>query len=127
MQIKKEIDKEKQLITFTVTGELDFDELSEAYQSYYDDEKPSKNMLWDFRSAKGGSILSKERLEQYALFPKRYAHKRPVGKTAYVVESDLGFGLGRMIMAYAQFSDIKVEINVFRSMDEAIQWLEKDN
>lgn len=123
---KKEIDKTKQLTVFTVSGEIDLDELLEQYQSYYDDIQPSKNMLWDFRSAKGGNKLSQERLEQFASFPKKYTHKRPVGKTAYVVEGDLGYGLGRVIMAYAELSNIQVEINVFRSMDEAMQWLEAD-
>jgi hypothetical protein len=126
MLIKKEIDKTKQLTIFTVSGEVDFDELLENYQLYYDDVQPSKNMLWDFRSAKGGNRLSQEGLRHFASFPKKYEHKRPVGKTAYVVEGDLGFGMGRMVMAYVELLDSKVDVNVFRSMNEAIQWLEAD-
>ena len=126
MFIKKEIDKAKQLTIFTVDGELDIDELSAHYKSYYEDEKPSKNVIWDFRSAVGGSKLTNELIKYYASFPKRYAHKRPVGKTAFVVKGDFSYGLGRMMAAFAEIEYVKLTVNVFRSMDQAIQWLDEE-
>ena len=126
MEIKKEIDKTKHLTIFTVNGELDVDELKACYESYYEDESPSMNMLWDFRSASGGNKLTNELLEYFSSFPQKYGDKRPKGKTAYVVESDLGFGLGRMLSTFVQIRGAAVKVNVFRSMEEAFQWLESD-
>ena len=55
---------------------------------------------------------------------KGFAHLRNNGKTAIVISSSLGFGLGRMYDTLAQIADHPVKHSVFRSYDEAVAWIE---
>ena len=50
------------------------------------------------------------------------SEKRSGLKTAILVESDLGFGMMRMLEMMGD-EDIKMDIGVFRNRDEALNWL----
>jgi hypothetical protein len=54
---------------------------------------------------------------------KSYGNKRPKGKTALVSNKDLDFGLSRVSEAYANIENLPWEIRSFRSMDEALKWI----
>ena len=49
---------------------------------------------------------------------------RKPGKSALVFPDDVDFGLGRMYEAQAQ--DLHIETRVFRTMEEALHWLNDD-
>ena len=51
-------------------------------------------------------------------FSKKWAR----GRWAFVVATDLAFGMGRMWQTYTQ-DGVEAEIQMFRSMDEAREWL----
>lgn len=49
---------------------------------------------------------------------------RKPGKSALVLPADVDFGLGRMYEMQAQ--DLPIKTSVFRTMEEALHWLEED-
>lgn len=124
MSISQHQDAARELTIFTVTGELTFAAQMEALRRFYG-EAPTANMLWDFRRLEGSRISSEE-LRRIIAFIRGQKDKRPYGKTALVSTSDLDFGLSRMSEAYAQSEGLPWDIQAFRSMAEALRWLETD-
>ena len=125
MHVVTEVIPEKQLTIITVSGELDFDELLTHVTSYYEHRITTKNLLIDFRNASAAENMSRKHIEAFSYLPLKYAHKRPVGKSAYVVRTQLGFGLARMQTAFVETEDSGLEVDAFMSMEEAMQWLEE--
>ena len=110
-----------------VSGEVSFSEIIKAIELFYK-EKPTKNVMWDFRDAdlKALLSLSYNNLQDIAKFTKQHRELRKSGKTALVVSTDVGFGLGRMYGTFAEIQNLSHSVHVFRSMDEAMKWLEED-
>jgi hypothetical protein len=123
MPVSKKIEKEKDLTVFVATGELTFADQIAAFKEFYEGD-PTKNELWDMRAITGNRISSDE-LRQVTFFTKQYSHKRTGGKTAMVMNSDLDYGLGRMSETFAETEDLPWEIRIFRSMDEALAWMDE--
>jgi uncharacterized protein YbgA (DUF1722 family) len=104
-----------------VEGSLTFDEQITTLQEFYSAD-PTANVLWDFRGHKGNRISSEE-VQKIISLVKSYGNKRPKGKTALVSNKDLDFGLSRVSEAYANIENLPWEIRSFRSMDEALKWI----
>ena len=121
MTINSSYDKFLDLTMFIVEGTLTFEMQIKALQKFYTD-KPSANMLWDFRKITGTRISSEE-VQKLIAFMKGYKDKRPHGKTALVSTKDLDFGLSRMSATYAKIENIPWEIQAFHSLEEALDWL----
>ena len=62
MPIKVDKDDSKQLTVFTVTGELNFENLLAYMKAYNEDFALTKNCVWDFRPATGGEVISENQL-----------------------------------------------------------------
>jgi len=123
MPITTQIDHDKQLTIHTATGEPSFEEGMEAFKLFYEGH-PTKNLLWDLRNA-SLHLLSSENLEAFVDYAKRHSDLRAGGKTAFVVSKDLEFGLLRMVDAFSEIAKIPFYLMTFRSMDEAVRWLEE--
>jgi hypothetical protein len=123
MTIDSDRDPARDLTIFTVRGQLTFDEQMEILVEFYGGD-PTANVLWDFRGIEGNRISSDE-LRKIIVFIKQHEHKRPGGKTAMVAGTDLDFGLSRMSDAYAETEKLPWKIRPFRSMEEALDWIEK--
>jgi hypothetical protein len=121
MTIFSSCDDTKNLTIFTVEGSLTFDEQITTLQEFYSAD-PTANVLWDFRGHKGNRISSEE-VQKIISLVKSYGNKRPKGKTALVSNKDLDFGLSRVSEAYANIENLPWEIRSFRSMDEALKWI----
>jgi hypothetical protein len=50
---------------------------------------------------------------------------RKIGKTAYVTSYVALFGILRMMSAFAEDYNIQHEQHVFKSYDEAIEWIQQ--
>jgi hypothetical protein len=122
MPISTSIDASRDLTTFTVKGELSFQEQMDALKAFYRGE-PTANVLWDFRLLEGKRISLQE-LEEVSDFIKKNQSKRPVGKTALVVANDLDYGLSRASMTLYEIRNVSLSIMPFRSMDEALKWID---
>jgi len=122
------IDKDdlKQLTVFTVTGELDFEDLLAYMKKYNEEIALTKNCVWDFRLATGGEVISEAQLGYFASVMKRYAFESPVSKMGFVIQGDLGFGLARMLSTFEELYDVALDAKTFLSMEDAVNWLDRD-
>ena len=124
MPVKTKVDHDKQLTIHTVTGEPSFQEGMATFKKFYEGN-PTQNVLWDFRKASLARISSKQ-TEAIIDYIKHHAEKRVGGKTAILVSRDLEYGMSRMVQALTKIKDIPLKTEIFRSIEEAIQWLSKD-
>ena len=123
MPISFQVEEEKDLTVFKVTGALRFDEVMAAVQSFYADN-PTKHVLWDLLGITDIQLTSEE-VEQIASYQPRYDGEREPGKTAFVAQKDLLFGLSRMFELQSEGQHAPYPVMVFRSLDEAFRWFEE--
>jgi hypothetical protein len=121
MPITTEVDNDKQLTILRVVGEVSFKEIMTALKQFME-KQPTLNELWDFREGKLPTVTSGN-LEQIAFYVRDNAHERAGGKSAFVASRDLEYGLSRMMRTLAEMKEVPLEIEVFRSFEEATQWL----
>lgn len=78
------------------------------------------NSLWNFRNASLAAI----QLETLRLLADFLAEigLQPPSKTAFLMATDLDFGIGRMWEGYAALK-LPAERRVFRDIDAALEWL----
>jgi len=124
------IDNKRQLIITTWEGEAHDNELIEAIKKYQKDiqNQPdciNYNELVDFSNVTNMKLTVEEIInigEVSLITDKEEVHR----KQAFVVSSNLVFGLGRMYQAYRSFSDKACkEIRIFKNENDALEWLEK--
>ena len=124
MTIETLIDQSKDLTIATGTGELSFHDISHAIQSFYEGT-PTSNVLWDLREAMVSDI-STEHISQIANNLRSFREKGREGKTAIVSSMDVTFGMARMFQLLTEsLGESRIEMRVFRDLDEALQWLEQ--
>jgi hypothetical protein len=81
--------------------------------------------LWDLSNS-SLSELNSDKLREIISVAKQYAHLREGGKTALFTTAPLGFGIARMYEILADANQLPIPNRVFRSLDEAMAWLESD-
>jgi hypothetical protein len=115
------VDSKNNLTKHICSGVLTADEIQYEIQQIYKN-MPTDNHLWDLLKADPSSLSSAD-IIKLAELPKKIAPDRKGGKTAIVTIKDIGFGLSRMYAMYAEAAGQSVDIKVFRSMEEAHEWL----
>jgi hypothetical protein len=123
MPITSHIDKAKDLTVFTVTGLLSFDNALPVVKAFYEGD-PTKNVLWDLSDTTDVQFTSQE-VEAIVSFRPRYETKRASGKTAFLAQKDILFGLSRMFEFQSSVKQTPHSIMVFRNKDEAFKWLDE--
>ena len=121
MPITAHTDRSKDLTIFKVTGVLSFDLAFPLVEAFYDDD-PTSHVLWDLTDTTDIEFTTEEVLE-IVNFKPRYHGKRKSGKTAFVAQKDILFGLSRMFEIQSNIQEAPYAIMVFRSLYEAHQWL----
>ncbi len=109
------------LTIHTVTGDLSVQDVCDELDYYYSGHF-TMLILWDVTRADLSS-WQKDDIIYLARKVKKYSHLRRDGKTAIVLLRDVDFGISRMYQTYADVEKIDFEINVFRDVNEAKQWL----
>ena len=122
MPINMERAVAEDLTIFTGEGELSSEEIVSSVESLYEGPDPTGKTIWDLREAKLNRIPSSE-VEQIARSIQKYLRDRNDDKVAFVVRADVDYGIVRMYQAYAGLARIPVNMGVFRSLDEALEWL----
>jgi hypothetical protein len=117
---EKIVDKDKKLTTITVSWESDFDELMIVLKSFLSDNK-TEHLLLDLSD----SSLNDITYDHVVDLCKYAAHRdngtsRIKGKTALVSSSNLQYEISQMFEAYFEI------VAVFRSLGEALSWLEEE-
>ena len=119
-EIETSIDSQIGLTVQTLSGRLTSREILTKLDEYYRGET-TLLILWDFTNATWSGITSAE-LRATVKEGKKYSRKG--GKTALVFATDVDFGIGRMLEAYAYLEGFDFVFNSFRDMREAELWLE---
>jgi len=81
----------------------------------------NSQVIWDMNLFNFQSICA-DSIHSFVSRAKPLSEKRPGIKNAIIVDSDLGFGMMRMLGMLSE-NNLKITINVFRSKDQALQWL----
>lgn len=113
-----QIDAERGLIVSQASGVVTEDDLREHQTKLRQDPDfdPGYDQLWDFRDVTEISVSS-EAIRDLA----RARSFDPGARRALVAVSDVGFGVARMFAAL--HDDAPEEVQVFRSVEEARDWL----
>lgn len=120
--IRTDIDISLDLTLKTVTGKISMDDIITSAKEYLS-QLPTSKIIWDFRNADVSSIKNEDfkkllqMLEEFQTTPQDR-------KVALVVSSDLGFGLSRITEAYVARSKTNAEYQIFRSIQNAMVWLD---
>jgi hypothetical protein len=128
MPISSEVDRTKNLTIYTLTGELTLDEIQNAIKSFWEAHALTLNLLWDARSAMLTHLKSSD-IELIAGFIDQYRHRfeeREGGKAAIVASSDLQYGLSRILGTLYELKNFPTQLQTFRQMNEAMEWLGQD-
>jgi hypothetical protein len=116
------IDRDADLTVLTVTGPTSADEIRGAIDRYFERE-PTSGILWDFREADLRDISAQD-VRGLVEVAREHAARRGQGRTALVLPSDLGFGLGRMYETLQEHEPRPaVHYKAFREMDAATAWV----
>jgi hypothetical protein len=121
MSITTSVDNDKQLTTHTVIGEVSFEKGMTTLKQFWEGQT-KRNVLWDFRNASLVRVSSQE-AEAIMDYIKHYSGKCSVDKTALVASGDLEYGMLRMAQTLAEIKGFSLQLEIFRSFKEAIQWL----
>lgn len=108
---------------FEFEGEFTLDEYLEGMEAFLHSEvfRPGIDSLWDFRKVSVQSVTT-DVLRSIARYNRELAPERGESwRVALVVSVDVAYGLSRMFAVYVESAPNEVE--VFRSMAEAEDWL----
>jgi len=123
MPIETTIIESENLTFHSASGALTFYEIMYEVKSFYDSDRPTKNVLWDLTEVTNIEITN-EQVVEIANYRKRFSGQRSAGKTAIVAANDLYFGLARMFEMHSDLNLAPFDVMVFRNRDEADSWLE---
>jgi len=119
------INKALDLTTIRFSGKVLASEIIDAIQSFYQSEITSK-VLWDFLEGDFSAMPSSD-LTVIVDAAKSLSDMRPGGKSALVGSSDLLFGLARMYASLAEVMSHPIANRAFRSKEEALAWLNRQD
>jgi hypothetical protein len=115
------IDHGKELTTHKVTGVVFYEEIINALKHFWEDQ-PTKNLMWDCTRANMTHLFYSE-AKKIIDYDIPQIDKRSGGKTALVGLRDLEFGMLRTLKALRELQNPSYQIEVFRSLEEANEWL----
>ena len=123
---EKIVDEDKKLTTITVSWKSDFDELMIVLRSFLSDNK-TDHLLLDLSDSFLDDITYDHVVDlcKYAAY-RDNGKSRITGKTALVSSSNLQFEISQMFKAYFEIENSDINVAVFRSLEEALSWLEED-
>lgn len=75
--------------------------------------------IWDFRKAEGESTF--DEIRKIAKFAGEHRGKRPVGRVALIVSSELHFGLSRIYQVLTE--NLPFHLEIFKSFEQAREWV----
>ena len=123
MSIHTSVNQELNCVERKVEGEFNFNKFFTSFHELENIPGFVKGMdaLWDLRQADLKNITV-DTVDKIAHFVANNTDKRGEDyRIALVVNNDLAFGLARMFRSMS--GRVPVNINIFRSMDDAHQWL----
>jgi hypothetical protein len=119
MAISYRIDKTDQLITATAFGDVSFQDFRAMLAVMIEDPDfdPEYDRLWDMRQ--GRPMLSADEVRGVAKVVANVVGGR---RAAIVAPGDVAYGLSRMYSVFLE--DAGIDVQPFRTFDEATAWLQ---
>lgn len=105
-----------------IFGKVSFDELVDAMKQFY--PMVVCHIIWDLTDSNFDNVTAGEFRKLPPIAKELLIHRVSGGKTAYVSPVDITYGLLRMYTMIAEHSVLPYERNVFRRIEDAIEWLE---
>jgi hypothetical protein len=117
---------EGSVLIITVTGSLSAEEIIAVKKNNYSAGNVA-HVIWNLTNS-SLSQISKSGFESIATATKTTLSDeyRQCCKTAYVASDTHDFGLLRMYSAIAEMVGITIDYNVFKTIDEAKNWIAQD-
>lgn len=126
MPVKFELNPRGKYFISRWLGKVSDVEILEAYKGFFGGEawSPSFNALTDLSQADFADV-SADGLMKLAEFSKKNYNKHGISvvKTAVFSPGDLEYGMARVYGAYTH--DVPETVEVFRSYQDAVQWLKE--
>ena len=119
--IETTYDLTRDLTVVKATGKMEAADFR-AWTARYYRGTITKLVLWDIVQA-DLSALKTDDIRDDAKQTKDLADIRKGGKTAIVSSNSLEYGLSRMLETFYDLERVPFEVQVFRTMDEAMEWL----
>jgi len=107
-------------MTFSVSGILTADNVIDTAARAYPDSP--QLIIWDLTNATMANMEMSD-MKRIAVHLKKFGKNRANGKTAFVSQRNIDFGLFRMYIAYAELEGTPVTFSVFRTLKDAQKWL----
>ena len=116
----------KDLTTFNCNGDLSFTEIVAVIERYIQAAiaPPTNKILWDIRTA-SIDTLTKDHVCHIANLVNDYIAKAKTTKIAVVVSIDINFDMMKKIQTESK--ETLKNIFVFRKIDEATEWFDKES
>ena len=127
MAIELKIDQERNLAVYTLNGDVTVKDVKEVVRCFGESLELAKNLLWDTRPATFLKPLEREDVDQLVTMMERYREsfiEGDEGKWAVIAETDLGFGIMRMLNSMLQIEGFPISFEPFRTIEDAIKYLE---
>jgi len=123
MPLTSHTNDSRQLTVVTGKGDISFDDVRNTIVGFYEGSY-TLYVLWDLRNATAREI-STTQVSQIATLIQQFGGVQKGIRTAIVAPLDVTFGLSRMLIAMveAKEADMPVGMGVFRSFEEAMDWL----
>jgi hypothetical protein len=125
MSIETTRDADRNLTTHVVIGSVSEKEMHGVLEDFYD-RQPTALVLWDMSQAELAHVTA-EMLAKFVCRAAELGVRRRGGRTAVVAPDDLQYGLGRMSETLAEIESAPFSFRVFRSRQDAMQWLASDD
>lgn len=125
MTIRRQLFPQLDLVVYGVDGVVGVGDFVTAGTALYELETPPRMSLWDLTHASAAEI-NPARIREIQSALVGQVRGRTGGKTAVVAPNDVVFGVARQYEALARSHNLPMEMQVFRSNEEALRWLEVD-
>lgn len=106
MKIQLETDISSELTTFTINGELEFNELLVFIETYHTLSDHTDRYLWDFSSITGGESVSVLQMGRFYGLCSEYFYGKSGHKIAFVVSTEMGFGFAQVMSTFEELYDV---------------------
>ena len=123
MDIQTDIDPATRLTTYTLRGDLDFNQLLDYLKGIHAKAEHTSSCLWDFRSITGGEKVSVLQIGLFYELCGQYFYRDYLHKIAFVVGDQMDFGLKQVMTTFEASHDVYLSVKFFRNPDKARQWL----
>ena len=111
----------QELTVIKAKGDILPGEPMKTIKAFYDG-RPTKDCIWDFTAA-SMSQMSTDEIQLILDHAMKNILKRQFGKTALVAPEDHDFELARTTSTIGDLKDVPWDLQAFRTMEEAVQWL----